>query len=373
MSDDTPKDEKTLDPTPKRRKEFREQGKVAVSKDLAGAIELAALIGALLIIGNGMFAGITGMVAWTLSHAGDANGQGLSAGDVLSTAFSALLVPTLALSGIVMVTTMAAYFVQTGFLIQLSNAAPKGSRFSPMSRLSEIFSPKQATVKVLLTLLKLGLSSLAVTLTLASALPEIASLSLSTVSNTTDTLASVLIELLIVTVLLLAVVAAVDYIWQRRRLAGEMRMTQAEVKKEMEDEEGRPEIKMRRRQRHRELSMNRILKEVPGADVILTNPTHLAVALRYKPGEDRAPIVVAKGADELAAIIRKLARQHGVPVIEHRSLARALYAAVKVGKPIPADNFVAVAEILARVYRARRSSGRSAAQRSTRSPQRART
>lgn len=355
MADDTPRDERTLEPTPKRRKEFRDQGKVAVSKDLAGAIELAAIVGAMLIIGNALLTGVTGLVAWTLSHAGDGAGRGLEPGDVVSTALSALIVPTLALSGIVMVTTLAAYFVQTGFMVKLSHAAPKGSRLAPLKKLAELFSPKQATIKVVLTLLKLGLTSLAVTLTLASAMPDIASLSLSSFATTTDTLASVLIDLLIVTVLLLAVVAAIDYIHQRRRLAGEMRMTPQELKKEMEDEEGRPEIKMRRRQRHRELSLNRILKEVPQADVILTNPTHLAVALRYRAGEDKAPIVVAKGADELAAIIRKLARQHGVPIIEHRGLARALYASVKVGRPIPADHFVAVAEVLARVYQARRA------------------
>jgi len=363
MADDTPKDERTLDPTPKRKKEFRDKGKVAVSKDLAGAIELAAIIGALLIIGNALFTGIAGLVIWTFSHAGDAGGRGLTPGDVVSVAISALTIPTLVLTGIVMVTTLAAYFVQTGFLIKLSHAAPKGSRLAPFKRLADIFSPIQGSVKVGLTLLKLGLAGLAVTVTLAGAMPDIAGLSLSSFAATTDLLASLLIELLIVTVLLLAVVAAMDYIWQRRRLAGEMRMTPTELKKEMEDEEGRPEIKMRRRQRHRELSMNRILKEVPRADVILTNPTHLAVALRYKPGEDRAPIVVAKGADELAAIIRKLARQHGVPIIEHRSLARALYTTVKVGKPIPSDNFLAVAEVLARVYRARRAPVRAASSR----------
>jgi flagellar biosynthetic protein FlhB len=354
MSEEPDKDEKTLDPTPRRQKEFRDQGKVAVSRDLAGAIELAAVIAALFLVGNALLGGVSGLVAWTFNHAGDGGGQALSPGDVLATTLSALLFPTLALSGIVIVTTLAAYFVQTGFLFNFGNAAPKGSRLAPFKRLAEIFSPKTGTVKVLLTLAKLGLSGLAVTLTLASAMPALTALSLSSLATTTTTIADVLVQLLVVTVALLAVVAAVDYIVQRRRIAAEMRMTPQEVKKEMENEEGRPEIKMKRKQRHRELSLNRILKEVPTADVILTNPTHLAVALRYRAGEDRAPVVVAKGADELAALIRRLARQHNVPIIEHRGLARALYASVKVGRPIGGDHFMAVAEVLARVYRARK-------------------
>lgn len=357
MSEEADQDEKTLDPTPKRKKEFRDQGKVAVSRDLAGAIELAAVIAALFLLGNTMLGGLMGLVAWTFNHAGDNGGQALSAGDVLATALSGLLFPTLALSGLVIVTTLVAYFVQTGFLVNLSNAAPKGSRLAPLKRLADIFSPKQGTVKVLLTVAKLGLSALAVSLTLAAAMPELTALALSSVATTTSTIADVLVQLLVVTVALLAGVASVDYIVQRRRIAAEMRMTPQEVKKEMESDEGRPEIKMRRRQRHRELSMNRILKEVPTADVILTNPTHVAVALRYRAGEDRAPVVVAKGADELAGVIRKLARQHHVPIIEHRGLARALYTAVKVGKPIGSDHFMAVAEVLARVYRARKDRG----------------
>lgn len=357
MADDTPNDERTLDPTPRRKKEFRDQGKVALSRDLAGAIELGVVVAGLLVLGNAMLTGVTGLVAWTLSHAGDAHGNGLTAGDVVSTALSALIWPTVALSGLVIITTLAAYFVQTGFLIKLSNAAPKANRLAPLKRLAEILSPRQAALKILLTLLKLGLAGLAVTLILAAAMPQLTALALSSFASTTTAIADVLVELLIVTVALLTVVSVIDYITQRRRLAAEMRMTPQELKKEMEDEEGRPEIKMKRRQRHRELSMNRILKEVPTADVILTNPTHVAVALRYRAGEDRAPIVVAKGADELAAVIRRLARQHGVPVIEHRGLARALYATVKVGRPIPSDHFVAVAEVLARVFRARRDSG----------------
>jgi flagellar biosynthetic protein FlhB len=354
MSEDADDDERTLDPTPKRKKEFREQGKVALSRDLASAIELGAIVGGFLLIGNALLSGLAGSLQWVFAHIGDGNGQRLTFGDVMAHTLDAVLGPTIALSAVIVVTTLAAYFAQTGLLVNLSLAAPKLSRLDPFGRLKELFSPKKALVKIGLTTLKLGLSGLAVTLTLSAAMPRITALSLGSLATTTTTLTDTLVDLLVVTLLLLAVVAAVDFFYQRRLLASQMKMTPAEMKKELEEEEGRPEIKHRRRQRHRELSMNRILREVPTADVILTNPTHYAVALRYRAGKDKAPVVVAKGADELAAVIRKIAREHAVPIIEHRSLARALYKAVKVGRAIPADFFQQVAEVLARVYRVRR-------------------
>ena len=128
-------------------------------------------------------------------------------------------------------------------------------------------------------------------------------------------------------------------------------MTRDEAKRDMEEQEGKPIFKQRRRQMHRELTMNRIIEAVPVADVIVTNPTHYAVALRYRPGIDKAPMVTAKGADPLALHIRNIARSSGVPIIESRLVARLLWRRVKVGRPVPGSLFQSVAEILARVYR----------------------
>ena len=136
-------------------------------------------------------------------------------------------------------------------------------------------------------------------------------------------------------------------------------MTRDELKRERIEEEGQPEIKGRRKAMHREISMNRIIQEVPTADVIVTNPTHFAIALRYNPGQDRAPVVVAKGADAMAAHIRKIAREHSVPIIEHRPLARTMWRKVKVGRAVPGFLFQSVAEVLARVYRNKESKRRA--------------
>ncbi len=357
MADDASRDERRFDPTPKRRREFRNKGRVALSRDVAGAVQLCAIIVAFLLIGDAFIGGIAATLVWVIEHAGDGGGLALDFGEVLAAHVQALIGPTLVLSAILIVATLIAYFAQTGLLFSGAALMPKLERLDPFKRLKELFSPKNFFVKSGLTLAKLGLAGFAIVLVLATQLPAITALGLSTLDGAHTTLGAVLESLLLTTVALLALVAAVDYLWQRHKLMAEMKMTREELKKETEEEEGKPEIKQRRRQRHRELSLNRIVQEVPRADVILTNPTHVAVALRYDAQRHRAPVVVAKGAEDLAALIRKIARDNGVPIIEQRSLARALYNTVKVGRPIPQSFFQAVAQVLARVYRARAETG----------------
>jgi len=156
----------------------------------------------------------------------------------------------------------------------------------------------------------------------------------------------------------LAVIAAVDYWLARRRIAGQMRMTPDEMKREHRENEGDPVVRSKRKQRMRELAKRRMAAAVAKADVVVVNPTHYAVALRYDEATDRAPIVVAKGVDESAEKIREIARKHSVPVLSRPPLARALYKHVKENKAVPANLYRAVAEVLAYVYRLR-SGGRA--------------
>ncbi|MCC6620541.1 MAG: EscU/YscU/HrcU family type III secretion system export apparatus switch protein [Deltaproteobacteria bacterium] len=352
MAEDSSPDDKTFDPTPKRLRQFREDGKVAVSRDLASTIQLLAVVIAFLVVGQALLAALSGSLVWVLTHLGDAGGRELGFGEAAVVHLRALMVPTATLCGILIVATIAAYFGQTKGLFATKSLGFKWERVAPLKRLADIFNPKQGTIRVLLAVAKLGFATLAVMLVLAQAMPEITALALGTIDGPNDLLEREIWRLLLVTVALLAVVATLDYIWQRRRLAGQLRMTREEVQRETEDEEGKPMLKQRRRQKHRELSNNRILAEVPKADVVLTNPTHVAVAIAYRPGEHRAPIVVAKGAEDLASQIRAVARRSAVPIIEHRALARTLFRNVKVGGVIPSSTFQAVAEILARVFKA---------------------
>jgi len=148
----------------------------------------------------------------------------------------------------------------------------------------------------------------------------------------------------------LLILALLDYAWQRFRHERDLRMTKEEVKDELRRMEGDPHIKRRRRQLQLQLAMQRLRKDVPKADVVVTNPTHLAVAIAYDSGTMMAPKVVAKGADEIALRIRQIAAECGIPVVERKPLARALYEAVEVGQYIPENFYRAIAEILAYIY-----------------------
>jgi flagellar biosynthesis protein FlhB len=150
------------------------------------------------------------------------------------------------------------------------------------------------------------------------------------------------------------VLAAIDYIFQRWRYNKSLKMTHQEIKEELREMDGDPQIKSRIRKLQRELARRRMMDAVPDATAVVTNPTHFAVALRYESGKTRAPIVVAKGQDYVAEQIKTIASKHNVPVIENPFLARTLYSSVRVGQEIPAQLYRAVAEIIAFVYRLKR-------------------
>ena len=149
----------------------------------------------------------------------------------------------------------------------------------------------------------------------------------------------------------MALWAGVDIALTRCRFNQKMKMTKADARREAKEDEGNPQIKARRRRRHRELSRGRARIEVPRADAVIVNPTHIAIAIRYRADEDAAPRVTAKGKGVLAEMMRELARENGIPIVENIPLARLLYKRVKVGKSVPADTFKAVAAVLAYVYR----------------------
>ncbi|PKN54711.1 MAG: hypothetical protein CVU56_25150 [Deltaproteobacteria bacterium HGW-Deltaproteobacteria-14] len=358
MADEqVPREERTFEPTQRRLDDFRKEGKVAVSKDLASTAQLLGVVVGFLVLGNTLFAGISGALRWVFEHVGEDGGQHMTLGTAVGAHLDALLFPTLALCVIFAAAATIAYALQTRFLFSSQAIGFKLDRLNAFKRLGDLFGPRKAGVRIGLSIAKVGLTGFVISLVLAEIMPRIASLGFGSLEGATAVVQSELYYLLIVTVVVLGVLAVLDWLWQRKQHGEQLRMTRQELKKETEDEEGRPEIKQRRRQRHRELSLNRILVEVPKADVIVTNPTHFAVALRYRAGKDVAPVVVAKGADEMAAHIRAIARKAGVPIVENRPLARSLYATVKVGKVIPQSLFSQVVQVLAKVYRAKRERG----------------
>lgn len=339
--------DRTEPASPRRRQEFRERGEVAKSRDLAGAVVLLGTLGALAVAGEGVFGSLRAGMRATFTALGQ------SRPDVPSTTLGEPLVDiALALApvlGVAAVAALAGHLGQTGLLFSAKALAPSLERLSPLRRLRQMVS-LQAAFETGKTMVKLALVGFVVHRIVAS---EIEALSDLGVASATDIAANVCALALRVAGyggLTLFALGAFDYAWQRWQLEKRMRMTKQEMKEDHKRQEGDPLIKMRIRARQRELARQRMMQAVRSADVVVTNPTHIAVALVYRPSEMGAPRVVAKGRGPIAERIKALAREHGIPVMENRPLARALYKVVKVGREIPAALYRAVAEVLAYVY-----------------------
>lgn len=345
--------EKVHDPTPRRIREYREEGRIAQSREVSSAAQLALALVAFAVLGHEALLSSLEITRWTITSA---VGGGRDAPGLLSTLVSnlAVVLPSIGVLCLLMMAgAVGAGLLQTGFNWAPKALAFKWERLDLVKRLQELFDPKRLGIQLVLSVLKVTAGAVVVGAMLWAAMPEVAELALSSLGSSYALMRDLLWEMLVATVLVLAALAALDYVWQRRQLLQQMKMTHDELRRETEEQEGKPLFKQRRRQVHRELSLNRILREVPRATVVVTNPTHLAVALRYVPGEDPAPRVTAKGQDEMALHVRRVARRHGIPILEDRPLARTLWREVKVGRTVPSDLFPAVAAVLARVWRKR--------------------
>lgn len=243
---------------------------------------------------------------------------------------------------------LIAGFGQVGFVLAPEAARPKLSNLS-WRRGLERLKPSTAGWELVRTALKLALFAAVAWSPIRATILDLAGI--RSLGRALSAAAELTWTLLLRATLLSVVIGAADYAFARRRISRGLRMTKDEVRREMKDMEGDPVAKSRRRRRAVELSRNRVIN-VATADVVVTNPTHYAVALAYSPPEP-APRVVAKGTDRMARRIRKTAHRHGVPVIEHRPLARSLYRRVKVGQFIPAALYEAAAVVLAEAYRRR--------------------
>jgi flagellar biosynthetic protein FlhB len=342
--------EKSHDPTDHRREEFHKQGRFARSRDLGSLAAMAAAIAALLGLREEISRAIDLLFART--H-GDltalVRGDGSLVWRTAWAALAAVVMPAAiaaALGGIV------AGVAQTGIRFDTDMLDFKPERLNPLPRLGEMFSPKKAATETLMALLRVGVVGYVAYSTLLAEVPAFLTLTFaSPVVATRDLLAAVL-RMVLRILGALAIISVADYAQSRFFLEREMRMSLKELKEEMRSQEGDPKAKGRMRGRQRALARSRMLGDVKKADVIVTNPTHVAVALRYRDG-DPAPMVIAKGHDEVALHIRREARRHGIPILESRALARALDAEVKIGKPIPGAHFAAVAHVLAFVFRLR--------------------
>jgi flagellar biosynthesis protein FlhB len=347
MSDED-SDDKTEEATPERRKKSRDEGQFPRSRDAGAIAATIAVLGGLLAFGGELIGVVRELALRCFGHAHALVGDGLQvAGHQAITALGMLTLP---IAGLAAVAAIAVGVAEAGFDPKLELASPKVERLDPMGKLGQLFSPKEALVNTLMPLARVAIVGAVAFKITEQSFPMLVRLSGAQISSAANEFGSVLSRLALWATLSLAILSAADFVISWFRHEKQIRMSKQEIKEEHHQQEGDPKIKARQRARARELAKRGIAKELRGADVVVTNPTHVAVALRYG-ASDGAPVVATKGYDEIALYIRKLAGEYGIPIIENRPLARALAEKVKIGKTIPVDLYVAVAEVLALVYR----------------------
>ncbi|WP_077615095.1 flagellar biosynthesis protein FlhB [Caenibacillus caldisaponilyticus] len=342
-------EEKTEKATPKKRRDSRKKGQVAKSADIVSALTLLAVFIVFLFSVPWMGEGLAAMMRSTLENGLN---QPLSEGEVqrllTSLVFDVgkLVAPVL---GVAFVAAVFANVVQIGFVFSGDPLAFKPERLNPIAGFKRIYSVR-AFVELLKSLLKVACVGFIAFLIIWMHLDELIGLSRMTIGQALVFIGKLTLWMGFAASVTLLFLGLLDYLYQKYDYEKNLRMSKQEVKDEYKKTEGDPLIKSKIRERQRQMAMRRMMQEVPKADVVITNPTHFAVALLYKDGEMDAPVVVAKGADYIAQKIKEVAKANGVTIVERPPLARALYRELDIGDQIPETFFKAVAEILAYVY-----------------------
>lgn len=345
--------EKTEAPTPKRLGEARNRGQIAKSTDLASAMLLLALVVMVLAIGTTLIEHAAGLMRKTLGDDIRVNDSfsGVPGGvDVireLAIDVARIVWPALVIAFMI---AYVVHYTQVGWLISTKALEPKFKQFNIVKGIGKLFS-KRNVVKGVVNVLKLALIGSVAILFIRANMREVATLTLLHITGALPVAGRLLLELALWCLLLLLILGVVDYIYQKWQHKEDLKMTKQEVKDERKTMDGDPYMKRRQHEFGRDILNQQIRKSVPEADVVVTNPTHFAVALKYDHGKMHAPRVVAKGADFMAMQIRYIAAANGVPIVERPPLARALYNKCEIGQEIPVDLYEAVAELLAYVYR----------------------
>lgn len=344
--------EKTEQPTVRRRDEARREGQVARSQDLSAAVTLLAGLLVVLLLGAMMSRILGQMMVAVLG--GRAPGIGVAARDSLRTlsAWAAAEVAWILLPAMLLL-AVGAYLIQVfqvGFNMSARPLAPKLSKLNPVKGAKRILGLR-SLVKTAMSLLKLGIVLLVSVAVIYRRIDDIIVMPLLGLRAAAKLGGVIVLELVLWLLLLMLVIGIIDFVYQRWQHTRDLRMTHQEVKEERKSLEGDPQMKARRLRIAQKIALQQIRQSVPHADVVVTNPTHFAVALKYDADRMRAPKVVAKGADALATRMREIAAFSGVTIVERPPLARALYWNVEVGREIHPEHYEAVAEVLAYVYR----------------------
>jgi flagellar biosynthetic protein FlhB len=342
--------EKTEKATPKKRNEAREKGQVPKSQDVVAAF---ILLSAFLVLGvygvtlhNRLLQMMTSILQNDLSMAVTTEN--------VRTLFLNLTMQGLWLLAPVFLTAIviafAGNYFQVGFLFTLEPLKIKLSKINPLEGAKRMFSLR-TVVDFLKSVMKMAIVGMIIYLTLWGERDKLMQLARVPVQSAYAYIASIVFSLGVKIGVTLVIIGVLDYMYQRFDYEKSLKMSKQDIKDEFKNTEGNPLIKSKIREKQRRMALQRMMQEVPKADVVITNPTHFAVALKYEAGQMEAPTVIAKGTDYIALKIREVAKANNIITMENKPLARALYSQVEIGQTIPADLFQAVAEVLAYVYK----------------------
>lgn len=341
--------EKTEEPTEKRKRDAREKGEVARSKELGTMLLLVVGAGALLIFGTHLSSEFLEMFAYNFSieraHIYDP--------DMMFARLTHSLKQTLIAVGPILILLFFIALISPimlgGFIFSTKALMPKFNRLNPLSGLKRMFS-KNALVELLKAIAKVAVVGTLSVIVLMSFQNDLLSMAHEPLEPALKHALYVILWAFLGMSATLILIVAIDVPYQLYQFNEKLKMTLQEVKDELKNTEGKPEVKGRIRQLQREMSQRRMMADVPDADVVITNPTHYSVALKYEEGSFQAPILLAKGPDHLALKIREIAREYEIPVLQSPPLTRALYYSTEIGDEIPQGLYMAVAQVLAYVH-----------------------
>lgn len=341
--------EKTEKPTPKKRQKAREEGQVARSNEVTTTLLLVVMFSAIKLIGPISVSRLLALYKEMMSLFNIENitieyAHELFKHIAISTLW--IVIPYL---GIAFAVGFLSNIMQVGWKPTLKPMKPKFNKINPISGLKRMFSFK-TIIELIKSIIKIAIILLIVYLTIKDYEKLILIIYDLSIFSAYGLILDICLDIGIKVGMFFVFVAAIDFAYQKYSLEKQLKMTKQEVKEEHKEAEGNPEIKAKIRQKMREASMRRMMQDLPKADVIITNPTHFAVAISYDENSSTAPMVIAKGADLLAAKIKEVGRENNIEIVENKPLARTLYYTVEIGDEIPPELYQTVAEVLAFVY-----------------------
>ena len=351
------KSEKTEQPTERKLRQAREKGDVPKSQEIPGWFILAAGLGIIAVLSPGLSRGMANSLSLFLANAHElslapveaidlATATALRIGAVVGFAFMALIVAA-----------VLGNTVQQGLMFTPSKLEPKLSKLNPVEGVKRMFGP-QGWVNFFKGIGKMGLVSVAIAVVLWPRRGELAALPGMELVGVLSLLRTDAILLMLAALAVYSLIAAGDFFFQRHEFMERNKMSRKEIRDEMKDTEGDPMVRAKLRQIRHERAQRRMMANVPNAAVVITNPTHYAVALEYEQGRTPAPICIAKGVDDVAFRIREIAEAHGIPIVEDPPLARALHATAELDGVIPVDHYTAVAKVIGYVMSIAKGGGR---------------